>query len=108
MAPKFLSIQIFPVVGLVTFTTAVAPAQFTVPAGKVPIAGLTVIFKVHVCPPILIAKLAVPLALGVPLIVYTNAPAPVVSAPAAIFAVNPVTPVDAIACAAYVPPLPPV
>jgi hypothetical protein len=98
-APKFLSIHIFPV-GLVTFTTAVAPAQLTVPAVKVPIAGLTVIFKVHVCPPMFIAKLAVPLALGVPLIVYTNAPAPVASEPAAILAVKPVTSVDAIVWAA--------
>jgi hypothetical protein len=55
-----------------------------------------------------IAKLAVPLALGVPLIVYTNALAPVASEPAAILAVKPVTLVEGIVCAAYVPPLPPV
>ena len=68
-APKFLSIHIFPVVGLVTFTTTVAPAQFTVPAGNMPNAAATLTVKEQLCPPTEIAKLAVPLEVGVPVIV---------------------------------------
>jgi hypothetical protein len=64
----------------------------TVPTGN------TVRVKVHVCPPIFKAKLAVPLALGVPVIVYVILPAPTANVPAANVAVNPVTPVDVTLC----------
>ena len=66
-----------------------------VPTGKA-----TVLVKVQVCPPILRAKLAVPLLAGVPVIVYVKLPAPLAKLPAVNVAVSPVTPVDVIACAA--------
>ena len=66
-APKLRSIQIFPVVELVTSTTAVAPVQSTVPLGYV--ATPTLMVKEQLWPPTVIAKLAVPLVLGVPEIV---------------------------------------
>ena len=55
----------------------------------------------------LIAKLAIPLAAGVPEIIYVIEPAPVVNVPADKVAVNPVTPVDVTVCPLYVPPFPP-
>jgi hypothetical protein len=70
--------------------------------------GKTVLDKVQVCPPILSAKLAVPLEAGVPLILNVNEPAPLSKVPAAKVAVKPVTPVDVTFCAVYVPPFPPV
>ena len=60
-----------------------------VPAGKA-----TVLVKVQICPPMLIAKLAVPLVAGVPVIVYVKLPAPLAKLPAVNEAVKPVTPVD--------------
>lgn len=72
------------------------------PTGKT-----TVLVKVQFCPPILKAKLAVPLIAGVPVIVKVNVPAPLSKVPAAIVAVKPVTPVDNIVWAVYVPLLPP-
>ena len=53
-------------------------------------------------------KLAVPLALGVPEIAKDNEPEPLDKTPAAKVAVNPVTPEEEIACAAYEPAFPPV
>ena len=52
------------------------------------------------------AKLAVPLVVGVPVIVYVNEPAPLANVPAARVAVRPVTPVDERVCALYTPPFP--
>jgi 1-acyl-sn-glycerol-3-phosphate acyltransferase len=76
-----------------------------VPAGikavsmfKGPRPMFTVLVKVQVCPPILIAKLAVPLVAGVPVIVYDKLPAPLAKLPAAKVAVKPVTPVDVTVC----------
>ena len=54
----------------------------------------TVLLKVHVCPPMLKAKLAVPLVAGVPVIIYVILPAPLSRVPAARVAVKPVTPVE--------------
>ncbi len=65
-----------------------------VPTGKA-----TVLVKVQVCPPILNAKLAVPLEAGVPVMVYVKLPAPLSKVPAAKEAVKPVTPVDVMVCA---------
>jgi hypothetical protein len=45
------------------------------------------------------AKLAVPLVVGVPVIVYVNEPAPLASVPAASVAVKPTTPVEETLCA---------
>ena len=77
-------------------------------AVMVPIGKSTVLVKVQVCPPILKAKLAVPLVDGVPVILNVNEPAPLAKVPAAKVAVKPVTPVDVKFCAVYVPPFPPV
>ena len=65
-----------------------------VPAGKA-----TVLDRVHVCPPMLSAKLAVPLVAGVPVILNVNEPVPLAKLPAAKVAVKPVTPVDVMFCA---------
>ena len=101
VAPKFLSIHILPVVGFVTSTTAVAPAvQCTVPAGYCDWAATTLTVKKQDCPPKVIAKLAEPLVVGVPVIVYDNEPAPLASIPAASEAVKPTTPVEETFCAA--------
>ena len=59
----------------------------------------TVLVKVQFCPPILSAKLAVPLVAGVPVIVYEMDPDPVAKVPAVLVAVSPVTPVDVTVCA---------
>jgi hypothetical protein len=77
-------------------------------AVMVPAGGFTVLVKVQVCPPILNVKLAVPLLAGVPVMLYVKLPAPLSKVPAAIVAVKPVTPVDVMVCAVYVPPFPPV
>ena len=69
---------------------------------------LTSMFSEQVCPPTLKAKLAVPLVAGVPVIVYVKLPAPLSKVPAASVAVKPVTPVDVMVCAVYVPPFAPV
>ena len=59
----------------------------------------TVRVSVQVCPPMLSAKLAVPLEAGVPVIVYKMDPDPEAKVPAVLVAVSPVTPVDVIVCA---------
>ena len=106
LAPRLRSIQVRPVVGLVTSTMAVAPAaQNTLLAGYWAWA-LTV--KEHDCPPNEIAKLAVPALAGVPVMVYVTLPLPLAKVPAANEAVRPVTPVEATFCALYEPALPPV
>ena len=63
-------------------------------AVMVPAGGFTVLVKVQVCPPMLSAKLAVPLVAGVPVMVNVKLPAPVAKVPAAHVAVRPVTPVE--------------
>ena len=63
-------------------------------AVMVPAGGFTVLVNVHDCPPILIAKLAVPALDGVPVMVYDIDPEPVAKDPAVLVAVSPVTPVD--------------
>ncbi len=77
-------------------------------AVMVPTGGFTGLVKVQVCPPILSAKLAVPLDAGVPVIVKVKLPAPLAKVPAAHVAVRPVTPVDVKVCELRYPPLPPV
>jgi hypothetical protein len=77
-------------------------------SGPVPPVPFTVSVSVQLCPPKLNAKLAVPLAVGVPVMVYVILPAPEANVPAVRVAVRPVTPVEAILCALYAPPLPPV
>ncbi len=62
----------------------------------------------QLCPPIVNAKLAVPLVAGVPEIVNESEPEPKAKIPAVNVAVKPVTPVEEIVCAAYEPPFPPV
>jgi hypothetical protein len=62
----------------------------------------------QLCPPIVKAKLAVPLLAGVPEIAKESEPAPLAKVPEVSVAVNPVTPVDEMFCAAYEPPFPPV
>ena len=68
----------------------------------------TVLVKVQVCPPIFNAKLAVPLAAGVPVMVKVKLPEPFANVPAAHVAVSPVTPVDVMVCEPRYPPFPPV
>ena len=72
------------------------------------VAEFTLRAKEQVCPPTPMVKLAVPLDAGVPVIVYVKLPAPLSKVPAAKLAVKPVTPVDVMVCAEYVPPFPPV
>jgi hypothetical protein len=97
------------VLGLVTFTIALAPeAQKTEPGGYCGVAASTVLVSVHDCPPIFNAKLAVPLPPGVPVMVYVKEPAPVANDPATKVAVKPVTPVEVTVCPLCVPPFPPV
>jgi hypothetical protein len=54
------------------------------------------------------AKVAVPLPAGVPVMVYVTLPLPLAKVPALKVAVSPVTPVEETLCALYVPALPPV
>lgn len=65
----------------------------------VPDGRLTALVKVQVCPPILKAKLAVPLLAGVPVMEYVKLPPPFAKFPVVKEAVNPDTPVDDIFCA---------
>ena len=74
-----------------------------VPTGKA-----TVLVRVQVFPPMLSAKLAVPVVAGVPVMVYVKLPAPIAKLPAAKVAVRPVTPVEVTVCPLCVPPFPPV
>ena len=70
----------------------IAFAQFKAvitPKGK-----FTDLDKLQVCPPIFKVKLAVPLALGVPFMVYVKAPDPTEKVPDSSVAVKPVTPVE--------------
>ena len=64
--------------------------------------------KLQLCPPKVIANVAVPELAGVPVMVYVTLPAPLARVPAAKVAVRPVTPVEATFCALYEPALPPV
>ena len=61
----------------------------------------------HDCPPIVNAKLVVPLALGVPEISIESEPEPFDKVPKVKVAVRPVTPVEEIVCVEYEPPFPP-
>ena len=80
---------------------AVGPeAQNTDPTGYCAASEVTVTVNVQLCPPTLIAKLAVPAVAGVPVMVYTNAPEPVFTEPAGKEAVSPITPVELTLCAA--------
>jgi hypothetical protein len=58
----------------------------------------TLTVKEQDCPPTVMAKVAVPLEVGVPVIVYVNEPAPLASVPAARVAVKPTTPVEETLC----------
>ena len=89
---------------------AVGPeAQNTLPAGYCDTkADCTETVNEQLCPPMVNAKLAVPLVLGVPEIANESEPAPFAKIPEEIVAVKPVTPVEEIVCAAYDPPFPPV
>ena len=62
----------------------------------------------QLCPPTVIAKLAVPLVLGVPVMIYTTEPELFVKLPTLTVAVSPTTPVELMLWAAYEPPFPPV
>ena len=70
----------------------------------------TFALNTHATPPKSIAKLAVPVAVGVPDIANTKFPFPVVKVPGCMDAINPSTPVDATNGPAngYAAPLPPV
>ena len=58
------------------------------------IGGLTIMVKVQLCPPKLMAKPVMPGELGVPVMVYVKFPAPVAKVPAESVAVKPVIPAD--------------
>ncbi len=68
-APRLRSIQVLFVMGLVTGTIAVGVPQWTIPVLQVGDGAVTGLVKVQLCPPILIAKEAVPEDAGVPVIV---------------------------------------
>jgi len=108
VAPKFLSIHIFPVVGFITSTIAEGVSLQNTLSGGYVTPLLTVKSKLQVCPPTFKVKLAVPTALGVPVILYVKVPAPLAKVPANKMAIKPVTPVDVMVCPLCVPPLPPV
>ena len=91
---------------LVSVPTVVAPAQLRVVSVAAGAATFTV--KLQLCPPKLIAKVAVPLVDAVPVMVYVTLPFPLAKVPALKVAVSPVTPVEARFCALYVPAFPPV
>ena len=95
VAPKFLSIQVLPVMGLVTFTIAVG-----VPLQKTELAGYekskTVLFNTHVLFPIFRVKLAIPEFVGVPVICKLKIPFPLFKVPVLNVAVKPKTPVELI------------
>ena len=89
--------------GTLLFTLTAATPCVNVPvlvaveqvnAVMVPTGKATVLVSVQVCPPMVNAKLAVPVEAGIPVIVYVKLPAPLSKVPAAKVAVNPVTPVD--------------
>ena len=82
--------------GLVTSTIKVGPdAQNTEFTGYCPAKAVcTETVNEHDCPPMVKAKLAVPLVLGVPEITRLNEPDPLAKIPAVKVAVKPVTPVD--------------
>ena len=102
------SIHILPVIGFVTSITVVAPAQNTNPAGNCGWDAKIVAIKEQDCPPSVMAKLAVPLVAGVPVMMYTKDPAPAARLPALKVAVSPTTPVELMLWATYEPPFPPV
>ena len=97
-------------VGFVTSTIAVGPeVQNTEFAGYCA-AKFTATLTVNeqLCPPMVKAKLAVPLVAGVPEMANESEPEPFAIMPAFNVAVKPVTPVEEIVWAAYEPPFPPV
>ena len=97
-------------IGFVTSTIAVGPeAQNTELVGYCATnADCTETVNEHDCPPIVSAKLAVPLVAGVPEIANESEPAAFAKIPDVNVAVKPVTPVEEIVWAAYEPPFPPV
>ena len=106
-----------PVYGTVLLTLAATTPWPNVPALVaveqlsaviVPTGNATVLVRVHVFPPMLSAKLAVPLVAGVPVMVYAKLPVPIAKLPAVKVAVRPVTPVELTVCPLCVPPFPPV
>ena len=106
-----------PVYGTLLLTLAAGTAKVKVPlfvelaqvkAVMVPTGKATILARVQVFPPMLKAKLAVPLLDGVPVIVYVKLPAPVTKLPDVNVAVSPVTPVEVIVCPLCKPPFPPV
>jgi hypothetical protein len=83
-----------------------APAQLS--EEIVPTREVTVLLNAQVCPPIESAKVALPIAEGVPVIVYVKVPLPFAKLPGASVAVNPVTPVEVMVwptCAFSFPPV---
>jgi hypothetical protein len=70
--------------------------------------AVTVLVRVQACPPILIAKLAVPEVAGVPVILYVTKPSPDTKEPAVSVAVRPVTPVEVTICPPCGKPFPPI
>ena len=92
---------------IAAISVSIDHAEVLVPVPE--LAAETVIDKLHDCPPIEIAKAAVPAAEGVPVIAKVTEPAPETNVPAAKVAVRPVTPVEAIPePAEYAAPFPPV
>jgi hypothetical protein len=78
------------------FDTVRLPSLFGEPQlmEEIEAGSYTILVNVQLTPPIWISKLAVPLLVGVPEIIIVRVPDPAATAPAAILAVNPVTPVD--------------
>ena len=74
-------------------------AEEQLSAVMVPTGKSTVLVNVQLCPPMLKAKLAVPLEAGVPVIVKVKLPAPLSKELAASVAVKPVTPDEVMVCA---------
>ena len=80
-----------------------------VKADMVPTGKATVLVKLQVRPPMFNAKFAIPVvSSGVPVMVYTNVPAPFAKVPGEHVAVRPYIPVDVTVCPLCEPPLPPV
>lgn len=74
----------------------------------VPIGRTTGKLKVQDLPPILMAKLAFPISVGVPETLNIKFPEPFLNVSADMLADNPVMPVELIVCPLYSPPFPPV
>ena len=83
-------------VGFVTFTIAVGPfAQKVLLAGYCVANEAMLMLRLQLCPPTVMAKVAVPAEAGVPVMVRLKVPAPMAIFPWESVAVNPVTPVEA-------------